>query len=78
MAKQKLYVSEVDCSTGIQTEREFTEEEYANYEKLLAEQAEQIKLREAEAQAKAEAQAAAIAKLETLGLTAEDIKTIVG
>ena len=71
-------VIEVDCTTGISTEREQTTEEVA----AMAAMAAQF---EADAKAKAEADAAkeatkavALAKLEALGLTAEDVNALLG
>ena len=69
-------VIEVDCSTGISTEREMTAEEIANMEALQAEQAARQHEADAEAAAKAEAKASAEAKLEALGLTAEEIAAL--
>ena len=66
----------VDCSTGISTEVELTNEEVAQREAdaavFAARQAEQ----EAAATAKAAAKASAEAKLAALGLTAEEISAL--
>lgn len=78
MTRQKMYVTEFDCAAGVQSEREFTEEEYANHEKMMAEQAELIKQREAEEQIIAETKASAISKLIALGLSEEEIKALTG
>jgi hypothetical protein len=70
-------VVEIDCSTGIETVRDMTEEEIAIQEEMLVEfetrQAEEA----AEAEAKAEAKASAISKLEALGLTEDEINALV-
>lgn len=69
-------VIEVDCSTGVSTEREMTAQEVADMEaRQAAFEAEQA-AREAEAQAKAEAKASAEAKLAALGLTADEIAAL--
>lgn len=54
--------------------REMTDEEYESYLATQAEQAEQ----EAQAQAKAEAKASALAKLAALGLTEQELETLIG
>ena len=66
----------VDCSTGVTTEVELTEEEIAQMEtdKVAFEQAEAE--RKTAKEAKAAAKAAAKAKFEALGLTAEEIAAI--
>jgi hypothetical protein len=69
-------IIEVDCSTGISTEREMTAEEIANMEALQAEQAARQHEAETEAAAKAKAKASAEAKLTALGLTAEEIAAL--
>jgi hypothetical protein len=71
-------VAEVDCSTGIQTERPMTTEEIKNWEAVRAESAKLQAEQEAVAQAKAEAKASALAKLEALGLSEEEAKAIAG
>ena len=75
MAEQNLVV-EVDCSTGIATTRSMTQEE-------LDARAASVAQAQAEADAKAQAQAAFAAqlaatnaKLEALGLTAQDISVL--
>ena len=69
-------VIEVDCSTGIQTERPMTADEIqALNERQAAFEAEQA-AREAEEAAKAAAKASAEAKLAALGLTAEEIAAL--
>jgi hypothetical protein len=54
--------------------REMTDEEYEEY---LSRQAQQAIL-EAEEQAKAEAKASALAKLAALGLTEQELETLIG
>ena len=68
----------VDCSTGESTIVPLTEEELAQREadRLAWEAAEAERL--AAEEAKATAQASAIAKLEELGLTAEEIAALKG
>jgi hypothetical protein len=69
-------VIEIDCSTGISTEREMTTEEVANMEAMQATQAARRHEEEVEAAAVAEAKASAEAKLTTLGLTTEEIAAL--
>jgi hypothetical protein len=68
----------VDCSTGIATEVPLTAEELAQREtdRLAYEAQEATRL--AAEEAKAVAQASAVAKLEALGLTAEEIAALKG
>lgn len=67
---------DINCTTGVQTIIELTDEEIAQrqawLEKEDADQAE----REAAAQAKADAKLAAQAKLQALGLTPEEIAAL--
>ena len=67
----------VDCSTGITTEVELTAEEIAQRETDAVAWAVELAEREAEATAKAEAKASAESKLSALGLTAEEIASII-
>lgn len=69
-------VIEVDCSTGISTEREMTEEEVANMQAMQADAAARRAEEEAQAEATATAKASAEAKLKALGLTAEEIAAL--
>lgn len=69
-------VIEVDCSTGISTEREMTTEEVANMEAMQADLAARQHEIDAEAAAVAEAKASAEAKLSALGLTAKEIAAL--
>lgn len=66
----------VDCSTGITTEVELTDEELAQREADALAYAEQQAEREALEAAKAEAKASAEAKLAALGLTADEISAL--
>jgi hypothetical protein len=69
-------VLEVDCSTGISTEREMTAEEVASMEAMRADAEARRAEEEAAAEATATAKASANAKLEALGLTAEEITAL--
>jgi hypothetical protein len=62
----------VNAETGEEIVREMNDEEFANYQSDVARYEAKI---EAQAQAEA-AKAAATAKLEALGLTADDLKAI--
>lgn len=66
----------VDCSTGVESVIELTDEEIAQLEADRAAWAAEQAAREAEAQAKAEAKASAEAKLASLGLTPEEIAAL--
>ena len=66
----------VDCSTGVTTEVELTNEEVAQQEADAAAYAVQEAEREAAAAAKAAAKASGEAKLAALGLTAEEISAL--
>jgi len=69
-------VVEVDCSTGVQTERPMTAEEItAMNERQAAFEAQQAEQAAADA-AKAAAKASAEAKLAALGLSAEEIAAL--
>lgn len=69
-------VIEVDCSTGISTERDMTAEEIANMQAMQAEAEARRAEEEAAAVALAEAKASAEAKLAALGLTADEIAAL--
>ena len=71
MTKLKLTKTIIDCETGEQIEREFTQDEYAQYE---ADQAAQL-LRQTEIAAKA---AEKQALLDRLGITADEAKLLLG
>jgi hypothetical protein len=66
----------VDCSTGVTTEVELTNEEVAQREADAAAFAAQEAEREAAEAAKAAAKASAEAKLAALGLTADEIAAL--
>ena len=71
-------VADVDCSTGIQTVREMTAEEIANWEAMKAESAALQAAREEAAEALAALKASAKAKLIAgQPLTAEEADTLV-
>lgn len=69
-------VIEVDCSTGISTERDMTAEEIANMEAMRADAEARRVADEEAAAAKAAAKASAEAKLAALGLTSEEIAAL--
>ena len=66
----------VDCSTGVTTEVELTNEEVAQREADAAAYAVEQAARDAAAAAKAAAKASGEAKLAALGLTAEEISAL--
>ena len=66
----------VDCSTGVESVVELTDEEISQLEADRAAWEAEQAAREAEAQAKAEAKASAEAKLASLGLTPEEIAAL--
>jgi len=66
----------MDCSTGVESIIELTDEEIAQLEADRAAWAAEQAAREAEAQAAAEAKASAQAKLAALGLTPEEIAAL--
>jgi len=69
---------EINCETGIVTERPLTAEEIAANEAATAQAAADAKAAEEEAAAKAAAKASAQAKLATLGLTADEVAALLG
>lgn len=69
-------VIEIDCSTGISTEREQTAEEVAAQEAMAADAAKRQAEAEAEAAAVAAAKESANVKLAALGLTADEIAAL--
>lgn len=71
MTKSKLQIKEFNCETGEETLRDATADEIAQIEKDAADS----KLRQ-ELKAKAEADKAAL--LARLGLTEDELKTILG
>lgn len=66
----------VDCSTGVTTEVELTDEEVAQREADAAAYAVEQAARDAAAAAKAAAKASGEAKLAALGLTADEIAAL--
>jgi hypothetical protein len=66
----------VDCSTGVTTEVELTDEEVAQREASAAAFAAEQAEREAAEAAKAAAKASAEAKLASLGLTPEEVAAL--
>ena len=69
-------VIEVDCSTGVSTERDMTAEEITAQEKMAADMAAQQAEQEAQAAATAAAKESANAKLVALGLTADEVAAL--
>jgi TctA family transporter len=69
-------IVEIDCSTGISTEREMTTEEIQAMSERQAEFESQQAANAAASEAKAEAKASAEAKLLALGLTSEEIAAL--
>jgi hypothetical protein len=69
-------VIEIDCSTGISTERDMTQTELDAQTAMQAQFEADRAAAEAEAAAKAAAKASAEAKLAALGLTAEEIAAL--
>jgi hypothetical protein len=69
-------VIEVDCSTGISTERDMTPAELEAQAEMMAQVEADRLVSEAAEQATADAKASAQAKLEALGLTAEEIAAL--
>jgi len=67
----------VDCSTGVESIIELTDEEIAQLEANRAAWAAEQAAREAADQAAAEAKASAQAKLAALGLTPEEVAALI-
>ena len=67
---------EINCTTGVESIIELTDEEMNQREVDAAAWAVEQAAREAEAQAKADAKASAQAKLAALGLTGEEIAAL--
>jgi hypothetical protein len=67
---------EINCTTGVESIIELTDEEIAQREADAAAHAIAQAEREAEAEAKADAKASAQAKLAALGLSAEEIAAL--
>jgi hypothetical protein len=66
----------VDCTTGVQTITELTDEEFAQYNADIVFFEKQKAERDAAEAAKVAAKASAEAKLAALGLTAEEIAAL--
>jgi hypothetical protein len=69
-------VIEIDCATGISTERDMTQAELDAQAEMQAQLEADRVAAEAEAAAKAAAKASAEAKLAALGLTSEEISAL--
>jgi len=69
---------EINCETGIVTERPLTAQEIAANEGAQAQAEADAKAAEEVATAKAAAKASAQAKLATLGLTADEVAALLG
>jgi len=67
----------IDCSTGVTTEVELTAEEVAQREADAVAFAKAEAIRVAQTEAKATAKASALAKLNKLGLTTEEVATLI-
>lgn len=67
---------EVNCTTGVQTVVELTDEEMQEQARLEVLRQNEIEIKEAEEEAKAAAKASAEAKLTALGLTPEEIAAL--
>jgi hypothetical protein len=67
----------VNCETGVQENVELTDEEVAEIADREAEHKKRQAEAEIEAQAKAEAKVSALAKLEALGLTEDEVNALV-
>lgn len=73
---EQLMHTEVNCETGEVTVRPLTDEEIANLEAMAQAEAERIEAETDAREAKEAARIAATAKLEALGLTAEEIAAL--
>jgi hypothetical protein len=77
MTTETPKVLEVDCSTGVETVRDMTAEEIEIQEAMRLSFEQEQALRKAEELATAELKASAVEKLTTLGLTEQEIATII-
>ena len=75
---EKLKISEVDCSTGIQSIRDMTDEEFKAHQNRIAELEKNLAAQAEADAAKAAALDSANKKLAKLGLTADEIAAIIG
>jgi adenylate kinase len=73
---EKLTKVVVNCATGVAEVIELTAQEIAQRDQDAAAAAEERSIREAQEMAKAVARASAIAKLAALGLTAEEVSSL--
>jgi adenylate kinase len=73
---EKLTKVVVNCATGVAEVIELTAQETAQRDQDAAAAAEERSIREAQEMAKAAARASAIAKLAALGLTAEEVSSL--
>jgi hypothetical protein len=74
----KPIVSEFNCTTGVLTTREMTDEEYAAHQIIAKENEESRKAQEAADAERAAAATSAAAKLAALGLTPDEIAALRG
>ena len=68
--------AEINCTTGVETIYELTDEEIASRDASIAEEEAEREIVRARAEAKAAARLTAQTKLEALGLTAEEIAAL--
>ena len=68
--------AEINCTTGVETIYELTDEESASRDASIAEEEAEREIVRARAEAKAAARLTAQTKLEALGLTAEEIAAL--
>jgi hypothetical protein len=73
---EKLTKVVVNCATGVAEVIELTAQETAQRDQDAAAAAEERSIREAQEMAKAVARASAVAKLAALGLTAEEVSSL--
>lgn len=73
-----MKITETNCETGETIERDMTAEEKTAYALVTTEAAALLAEQEAAQEAVAAAKASAIAKLQAIGLTEEEAKSIVG
>jgi len=78
MSEERPIILELDCATGIQTERPMTDEEYEHYQAMQERNA----VQQAELQAQLEKEqadkASGRAKLAALGLSDDEITAMIG
>ena len=71
-------VVEMNCATGVETERDMTDEEEADHTQMVSDYADEVAAREAAFAKQAEDKASGEAKLADLGLSADEIAALVG